>query len=57
MMQDVLIIRWQIEAIQHTTKPISMLVEEWWSMEEIAKSTIQMHLAENVYFSMAKEKL
>ena len=32
-----------------------MIAEEWRSMEEIARSTIRMHLAENVYVSMAKE--
>ena len=32
-----------------------MFVEEWRSMDKIARSTTQMHLAENDYFSMAKE--
>ena len=32
-----------------------MKAEEWRSLDEIARSTIRMHLAENVYFSMAKE--
>ena len=32
-----------------------MITEEWKSIDEIARSTIRMHLAENVYFSMAKE--
>ena len=34
----------QIEAIRHTTNTTSMSVEEWRSMEEIARSTIRMHL-------------
>ena len=55
MMQDVLIIRRQVEAIRHNEKPESMKAEEWRSLDEIARSTIRMHLAENVYFSMAKE--
>mgnify|MGYP006925731910 CR=1 FL=1 len=55
MMQDVLIIQRQVEAIRHSEKPISMCAEEWRFMDEIARSTIRMHLAENVYFSMAKE--
>ena len=55
MMQDVLIIRRQVEAIRHSEKPASMSTDEWRSMDEIARSTIRMHLAENVYFSMAKE--
>ena len=57
MMQDVLIVQRQIEAIQHNNKPASMIVEEWRSLDEIARSTIQMHLTENVYFSMAKEMM
>ena len=55
MMRDVLIIQRQVEDIRHGDKPTSMFGEEWRSMDEIARSTIQMHLVENVYFSMAKE--
>ena len=54
-MQDELIIRHQIDAIRHSNKPTSMTTDEWRSLDEIAGSTIRMHLAENVYFSMAKE--
>ena len=32
-----------------------MTTEEWKSIDEIARTTIRMHLAEKVYFSMAKE--
>ena len=39
-MQGVLIIRRQIEAIRHREKPASILVEEWKSIDEIARSTI-----------------
>ena len=55
MMQDVMIIQCQIEAIRHNNKPTSMATNEWRSLDEIARSTIWMHLTENVYFSMAKE--
>ena len=55
MTWDVLIIRHQIEAIQHNNKTTMMETEEWQSLDEIARSTIRMHLAENVYFNMAKE--
>ena len=55
MMQDVLIIWRQVEAIHQSNKPMSMSVEDRRSMDEIACSTIRMHLAENVYFNMAKE--
>ena len=55
MMQDVLIIRRQVEVIQHSEKLASMSTNEWKSIDEIARSTIRMHLAENVYFNMAKE--
>ena len=53
MMQDVPIIRRQIEAIRHN-KQAAMVVDEWHSLDEIARSTIRMHLIENVYFNMAK---
>ena len=56
MMQDVVIIRRQIEAIQHNNKPTLMETDEWHSLVEIARTTIRMDLVENVYFSMAKEK-
>ena len=32
-----------------------MTTEEWKLIDEITHSTIQMHLAENAYFTMAKE--
>ena len=57
MMQDVLIIRRQIEAIQHNNKSTKMSVIEWRSLDEIARSTIRMHLVQNVYFKMAKEMI
>ena len=44
MMQDVLIIQRQVEAIRHSEKPISMCAEEWRFMDEIARSTIRMQL-------------
>ena len=55
MMQDVLITRRQVEAIRHIKKPASMTIEEWKLIDKIVHSTIRMHLAENIYFSMAKE--
>ena len=55
MMQDVLIIRRQVEVIRHSEKHASMIIEEWKSIDKISRSTIHMHLANNVYFSMAKE--
>ena len=48
MMQDVLIIRRQVEAIRHSEKPTLMTIEEWKSIDEITRSTIRIHLAENV---------
>ena len=32
-----------------------MALDEWHSSDEIARLTIRMHLAENVYFNMDKE--
>ena len=52
-----LIIRRHVKVIRHNEKPASMTTEEWRSMDEIARSTIRMHLAENIYFSMAKETI
>ena len=57
MMQDVPIIRRHVEAIRHNEKPASMTVEEWRSMDKITRSTIGMHLAENINFSNAKETI
>ena len=55
MMQDVLIIRRQVKVIRRNEKPTLMTIKEWKSIEEIGRSTIRIHLAENIYFSMAKE--
>ena len=55
MMQDMLIITREVEVILHGKKPVSMTIEEWKSIYEIARSTICMHLAENFYFTMAKK--
>ena len=55
MMQYVLIIRRQVEVILHSEKPTSITIEEWKSIDEIARSTIRMHLAENIYLRMANE--
>ena len=41
--------------IRDREKPVLMTIEEWKWIEEIAQFIIRMHLAENVYFSMAKE--
>ena len=40
MMQDVLIITRQVEAIRHSKKPTSMTTEEWKSIDKIACSII-----------------
>ena len=45
MMQDMLIIRRQIEVIRHNSKMASMIDGKWWSLDEIARSTIRMQLA------------
>ena len=52
---DVGWVRRQVEAIRQSGKLASMLAEEWRSADEISRSTIRMHLAENVCFSIAKE--
>ena len=57
MLQDVLIIRRQIEAIWHNNKPTTMTEDEWQSLDEIVQSAIWMRLAENVYFSRNMETI
>ena len=44
----------QVDKIWHN-KLTTMMVEEQWLLAEICRSIIQMHLAKNVYFSMAKQ--
>ena len=44
-----------MKVIWHNNKPIEMSAVEWRSFDEIVRSNITMHLAENVYFNMAKE--
>ena len=56
MMQDVLIIRRQVKAIRHSVKLALMTTEGRKSIDEIAGSSIKMHLAKNVCLSMAKER-
>ena len=56
MMKDVLIIRGQIEAIRHNSRWLMMTLEEWWLIDEIMRSTIQMHLAKNIYFKFQHGK-
>ena len=48
-------IRRQIEAVKHNNKPSMMTAIEWQKLDEIARSTIQMYLAENVFFSIIGE--
>ena len=45
----------RIKAIRHTNKSASITTDEWRPLDEIAGSTIRMHLNENVYFSLAKK--
>ena len=46
-----------IETIRYNSKPTEMSADERRSLDEIASSTIRMHLAENVYFIMGKETI
>ena len=57
-MQDILVQHQQNEAIRHATKPVNSTksVEECESSDEFSRLTIGIHLGENVYLSMAKEK-
>ena len=42
--------------IRHSKTPAGKTPEEWKSVDELARSTIRMHLAKKFYFSIAKEK-
>ena len=39
---------------QYNNKATSMTANEWHSLDEIARSTIRMHLVENVYFGIGQ---
>ena len=57
MMQDVLVQSPQIEAIgPHAKTHSGKTPQEWQSVDELTRSMVSMHLVENVYFSMVKEK-
>ena len=37
------------------TDPVAIAKDEWHSLDEIARSSIRMHMTDKVYFSMVKE--
>jgi hypothetical protein len=51
-MQDYLIVRGQIDAIEHIEKdPTTYKLEEWAKLDRVARATIRMHLSESVYYT------
>ena len=54
--KDVLVQKKQLKPISGpTAKPVDMSEEDWAELDALAKSTIRLHLAESVYFTMVSE--
>jgi hypothetical protein len=51
-MQDYLIVRGQIDAIEHDTAPATYKPEVWTKLHRVVRATIQMHLSESVYYTV-----
>ena len=48
-MQDYLIVKGQIDLIEHATTPTGTKPEEWNWLDRVGRATIRMHLSESVY--------
>ena len=54
--KDVLVQKKQLKPISGpTAKPPGMSQEDWAELDALAKSTVKLHLAESVYFTMVSE--
>jgi hypothetical protein len=51
-MKDYLIVRGQIDPIEHEKAPATYKPEEWMKLERVARATIRMHLSESVYYTV-----
>jgi hypothetical protein len=51
-MQDYLIVRGQIDPIEHDNAPTTYKLEEWKRLDRVACATILMHLSESVYYTV-----
>jgi hypothetical protein len=48
-MHDYLIVRGQIDPIEHDTAPAAYKPEFWTKLDRVVRATIRMHLSESVY--------
>jgi hypothetical protein len=51
-MQDFLIVRGQIDPIEHDTTPATYKPEVWTKLDRVVRATIRMHLSESVYYTV-----
>jgi hypothetical protein len=51
-MQDYLIVRGQIDPIEHDTAPATYKPEVWTKLDRVVRATIRMHLSESVYYTV-----
>jgi hypothetical protein len=51
-MRDYLIVRGQIDPIEHENTPATYKPEEWKRLDRVACATIRMHLSESVYYTV-----
>jgi hypothetical protein len=52
LMQDYLIVRGQIEPIEHDTALATYKPEAWTKLYRVVRATIRMHLYESVYYTI-----
>jgi hypothetical protein len=51
-MQDYLIVRGQIDPIEHDTALATYKPEIWTKMDRVVRTTIRMHLSESMYYTV-----
>jgi hypothetical protein len=51
-MQDYLIVRGQIDPIEHDTAPTTYKPKVWTKLDRVVRATIRMHLSKSVYYTV-----
>jgi hypothetical protein len=51
-MQDYLIVRGYINPIEDDTAPASYKPDVWTKLDQVARTTIRMHLSESMYYTV-----
>jgi hypothetical protein len=51
-MQDYLIVRGQIDPIEHDSAPTAYKPKVWTKLDWVVRATIQMHLSESMYYTV-----